>query len=80
MGLKIGEMQYRIERDIQALAKQALKVRDAGGDDEVAHSEEDRLHEMALEMIRHHAMSPQVKKLASIALSTKGLDFARWCA
>ena len=82
MSLGIGDMQYRIERDTAQLAAMALKVREAsdGGDDEIAHAEEDRLHETALEAIMHHAMSPQVKRLASIALSTKDLDFSRWCA
>ena len=80
MSLGIGEMQYRIERDIAELERLALKVSDAIHDDEVAHIEEDALRERALEMIMHHAMSPQVKSLASLALSTKDLDFARWCA
>jgi hypothetical protein len=48
------------------------------GDDEAAHSEEDRFREDVLEAIARGEENPV--SLASIALSTSAIDFCRWCA
>lgn len=47
-------------------------------DDESAHSDEDKLRALVLQaVVEGH---PDAKELARIALATKDLDFARWCA
>ena len=49
------------------------------GDDEVAHSAEDRLHQDVLKAIADgSAESPE--NLARLALETRKIDFARWYA
>ncbi len=47
-------------------------------DDEAAHSEEDKLREQVLEAIVEG--SPDPVALAKVALKTREIDFARWCA
>lgn len=47
-------------------------------DDEMAHSEEDRIHREVLEGIANGAPNPA--GLAALALKTRELDFSRWCA
>ena len=50
-------------------------------DDEAAHSEEDALHMHALARISEPDCTiEEARELAVIALSTKDLDFCRWCA
>ena len=54
----------------------------AKGDDEGAHGAEDDLQVLVLEFIQEGTdLTPEnVRLLASLALRTKKLEFARWCA
>lgn len=53
-------------------------VREVVGDDEKAHSREDELHR---DVLQHIALGGRNgAALARIALQTRELDFARWCA
>ncbi len=55
------------------------EIRDLAGDDENAHSAEDRLHEAVLQAIADGTCeNPQVA--ASLALTSRQIKFARWCA
>lgn len=56
-------------RDIEAMA----------GDDEAAHSEEDRLWESVLMAIANGETADPAA-CARAALKTKNIDFQRWCA
>ena len=50
-------------------------------DDECAHSMEDRLHQRVLQALVNDETSGQtLRELAYLALESKKLDFARWCA
>ena len=53
-------------------------IRSIRGDDEAAHSAEDRFRADVLEAIANG--SPHAVELARIALTTGEIDFARWCA
>jgi hypothetical protein len=53
-------------------------IRRVAGDDEMAHAMEDDFHRLVLE---HVAMGGRnIRQLATIALSTQDIQFARWCA
>jgi hypothetical protein len=54
-------------------------VRRMAGDDEIAHSEEDHLHLSVLEAIADGTATDPAE-CARIALSTREILFARWCA
>ncbi len=56
------------------------KIRRAMNDDEVAHALEDELYERVLRHIFSMSTNKEAKVLAGIALETKMLEFARWCA
>lgn len=49
------------------------------GDDEAAHSEEDKLHQRVLEAIANDQCA-EPETCATIALKTRDIKFARWCA
>lgn len=50
-------------------------------DDEVAHSEEDSLHWWFIECCAEGLYTKkEIIEIGKIVLSTKDLDFARWCA
>ena len=49
------------------------------GDDEMAHSREDDLHQAVLEYLARNAPGPWCA-YAREALKTQAIDFARWCA
>jgi hypothetical protein len=55
------------------------QVAKMAGDDEAAHSAEDRFHQDVLFAIAHGLCDSPVE-VCSIALSTLSLDFCRWCA
>ena len=59
--------------------ERVAKISSVSGDDEVAHGMEDDLYE---EFVRYVALAgPSVlSEIAKKVLSTKELDFARWCA
>jgi hypothetical protein len=65
--MRVADVQKRVE-EIRAIAY----------DYEAAHSGEDRLHLEVLEAIAVGAS--QAKGLASAALETREIKFARWCA
>lgn len=51
------------------------------GDDEAAHGEEDTIHAAVLEAIAiGQLQGVDAQRAALIALSTRDLNFARWCA
>ena len=54
------------------------KIRACAGDDEATHSYEDQLREDVLNEIARGTR--HARQLASIALSTNDIAFARWCA
>jgi hypothetical protein len=59
--------------------RRVAAIREIAGDDEAAHSAEDRLWSDVLESIAHgDCDDPQA--CAELALKTKALDFQRWCA
>lgn len=62
-------------QDVQA---RVARVEAMAGDDGGAHSEEDRLYQDVLRAIAEG--SPDAAALASVALRTAEVDFARWCA
>lgn len=54
------------------------RIKDVADDDEVAHTEEDRLHQEVLAAIADGA--PNAAELAREALKTSKINFSRWCA
>lgn len=55
------------------------KIDSCKGDDEAAHSYEDDLHMDVLRAIADGEAESPVE-MAALALTTKDIDFARWCA
>lgn len=64
--------------DIGQVRNRVRHIHNIRADDEVAHAEEDSLHGDVLQAIADGA--PNAAELASEALRSKGIDFARWCA
>ena len=62
-----------VERNIEKLKWHVSK-----GDDEAAHSLEDDIHQRVLAYIA--ANEGDHRELAASALSTRDIDFGRWCA
>jgi hypothetical protein len=62
----------------EEVALRVESVRRRAGDDEAAHSDEDRLWEDVLRAIAAGTENPAA--LASAALKTQDIDFNRWCA
>ena len=58
--------------------ERVAEIRAMADDDEVAHSEEDSLRQAVLAAIAEGA--PNAAELASEALKTSQIRFARWCA
>jgi CHASE3 domain sensor protein len=63
---------------IEELAERIEEIRDLAGDDEVAHSSEDRLRHDVLVAIA--AGCDNARELAALVLTTSDIEFARWCA
>ena len=64
--------------EAQAKVNYIRKIRH---DDEAAHCEEDALRKSVLEAIANDTRAPDhIRELAAIALSTREIRFARWCA
>lgn len=60
-------------------AKQRVQdIRDSAGDDEVAHSLEDRLYHDFVKMVA--AQEGPFRAIAEEILKTEVIDFERWCA
>lgn len=55
------------------------KIKKIRGDDEVAHSNEDELHQDVLEAIAE-GTAEDAMVMAAEALKTRDIGFARWCA
>lgn len=55
------------------------RIEKSKNDDELAHFLEDELREAVLEVIAAANLG-EWSELAQIALSTKQIDFSRWCA
>ena len=65
-----------IPEDVMRMVEDLEKMK---GDDECAHSEEDRIHQLVLKAIANgDALLPN--QCAREALKTLDLDFERWCA
>jgi len=60
------------------IARRLAEIHAVQNDDEVAHGKADDLHRDVLAAIAAGAPDPAL--LASAALRTETLDFARWCA
>ena len=64
---------------IKEVQERIAEISNASDDDERAHSMEDDLYQDLLEAIESgEAEAPQ--EMCRLALTTKGMDFARWCA
>jgi hypothetical protein len=68
-GMTMQEARERLER-----------VRSMADDDEVAHIEEDDFRRYVLREIAGNSIDPLARVLASTALQTEEIKFARWCA
>jgi len=66
---------------IEEIEKRVNHIRAIAGDDEAAHSYEDRLH---LEFIKYVAslteQPPELAAKAKLVASTEAIGFSRWCA
>jgi hypothetical protein len=69
-----------VNADLLEAERRLRKIREVTADDEVAHSLEDDLHKWVLGRIVMHSSDPWARALAGVALRTRDLDFARWCA
>lgn len=68
-----------MEMTAEIVRRRVQDIRECAGDDEAAHSMEDQLHQDVLQSIADFECdSPYV--CAKLALETKAIDFARWCA
>lgn len=63
------------ERDV---LDEVERIKEIAGDDEMAHSAEDELHQDVLKFIA--LGQDENGKLAQAALKTKEIEFSRWCA
>lgn len=65
------------EKDVLARVEY---IRNIADDDERAHAREDELHQDVLAEIARGIPGPRAWALATAALKTKEIKFARWCA
>ena len=63
---------------VDIVREAVVRIASVAGDDETAHGYEDELHVAVLRAIA--AGAPDAAALATEALRTRDLDFARWCA
>ena len=54
------------------------EIKNISGDDEVAHAKEDILYKTFIEFVSKR--NDKLGEIARILLSTKDIDFSRWCA
>lgn len=64
--------------DLEFVKDEVAAIAAMIGDDEAAHSKEDKLYAEVLRVIAKGTTNGA--ELAKAALKTKKLDFARWCA
>lgn len=72
-----------LARPIQTLAEvreRVAYIEQVSGDDEAAHSEEDRLWLGVLTAIANHETTDDPAAMAAEAIKTNDIEFARWCA
>lgn len=63
----------------EMIASEVASIRDAAGDDELAHSMENDLHQAVLLAISERRCE-DVTLCAHVALETLSINFDRWCA
>ncbi len=66
-------------RTVEDVERELALIRKHSGDDEVAHSMEDDLHQCVLMAIANQTAVEPVA-MARLALTTLEMDFERWCA
>lgn len=66
---------------VKDILEKVEEIRTFASDDEAAHSAEDALWEQVLEAIAKGGLnSTGLRQLATAALKTRNINFARWCA
>jgi len=68
----------KFEISVAGVEAEIARLRDLAWDDEQAHSIEDSIRAAVLAAIA--AGHPDTVELAKLALSTKDIEFHRWCA
>jgi hypothetical protein len=67
--------------NLKEVQKRVELIRSVAGDDERAHSYEDSLHYDVLSAIATGEIKgKEARRCASLASTTEGIDFKRWCA
>ena len=64
---------------IAQVKRHIAKIKELAGDDESAHCEEDKPHCAVLQSIAS-GTAEDPKLMAALALTTKEIEFSRWCA
>lgn len=69
----------RMTVDLDYIKAKVKEISELSGDDEAAHSREDRLH---VEFITHIAENwhGELAEMAKEVLKTNAINFSRWCA
>jgi len=65
---------------IEAVHQKVDKIRNAAGDDEVAHNLEDGLIWDFVHHAAENSTDPKIKEMALAVMETKKVLFERWCA
>lgn len=65
---------------VKDVVEEVEYIRSIAGDDEAAHGAEDDLWEKVLKAIATGQYNFTAHSLAGVALKTKEIRFARWCA
>jgi hypothetical protein len=64
---------------VEKVRETIVRINDMAGDDEAAHSLEDKLHHDVLEAIAA-GKCENPRELAREVIQTKNIQFSRWCA
>ena len=67
-----------MKMNLEDVKKEVIHIQEIAGDDEVAHSSEDDLHQAVLKEVV--LGNPESVEMAKEALKTLGISFCRWCA
>jgi hypothetical protein len=67
-------------RTVADVEREVARIESARGDDEIAHTLEDDLHQDVLRAIATGDHEDEPSALAEAALKTRAIDFSRWCA
>ena len=65
--------------DLEYVKQEVAKIEAMKGDDEAAHSAEDRLRAEFIALVAEVG-SPELAAMAQEVLKTDEIDFSRWCA